>query len=115
MSTLADRIVLFHNLARIKREYPGIDRILTSEKISAYDRGEYDDLEEWNVRLSGTNVPVQDRGGPLEPETVETIVGWYVGITKEGNRVYVAAGVLREDHLREYEAEIISRYKAGLL
>ena len=120
MSTIADRITLLHNqkeaenLDRIKREYPGIDRILTSEKIAAYDRGEYDDLDEALRRISGTNSPNQDKGVNLEHDRVDTIVMWW--------SIYNCRDVdinttlyLRSLHLREYEAEIISRYKAGLL
>lgn len=102
------------NLNDIFSRYPGIDLILTPEKIAAYDRGEYDDLDEALRRISGANTPDHDKGVNLEHERVETIVMWW--------SIYNCRDVdinttlyLRSLHLREYEAELISRYKAGLL
>lgn len=95
MSTMDDMLALLckvHNekiLDKIKRKYPGIDQILTPEKIAAYDRGEYDDLDVLPpLVLSGS--------------TAGSIVKWH-----HRRRV--------RQWVRHYEAELISRYKAGLL
>lgn len=103
MDTMEDTLALLckvHNekiLDEIKRTYPGIDRILTPEKITAYDRGEYDDLDADQLRHDEFALPVC-----VLIQDIQRI---------KGRITYVGGFRL----LRQYEAELISRYKAGLL
>lgn len=115
MNTLADKTLAWEateDLNDIFARYPGIDRILTPEKITAYDRGGYDDLDA--LLMDGGLVDI----GELAGTDTGTIVKWH-DLASGNHRYWRCALARRHPNLdlraRQYEAEIISRYKAGLL
>lgn len=87
------------DLTDIFTRYPGIGRILTPENIAAYDRGEYDDLDA---------LPVMELIGATSRLIVKER-NWAAGKSHS----VLPLGLRRK--VRQYEAELISRYKAGLL
>ena len=86
-------------------KYPGIDRILTPEKITAYDRGEYDDLDALCPEL----LPGMGRTGSI------VIAHCSAAVMKSSTRRGSDSNKWAARRCRIYEAELISRYKAGLL
>ena len=93
------------DLNDIFARYPGINRILTLEKITAYDRGGYDDLDA---------LPAMELIGASS----ETIVEWCNWIAVESSNPWPDESyewAIGTGRVRQYEAELISRYKAGLL
>ena len=91
-------------LKRAWQKYPGLKRIMTKKKILAYDRGEYDDLD---------NLPPQRRVSINCYRSVQSII-------ERCNWSWIDADYHHEEEwaklrVRQYEAELISRYKAGLL
>jgi len=109
MSTMEDTLALLckvHNekiLDSIKRKYPGIDQILTPEKITAYDRGEYDDLDALPA------VEMHVRAAVISYNWATVAAQWTGAALRISNPAWA------EQKVRQYEAELISRYKAGLL
>ena len=78
-------------------------QILTPEKIAAYDRGEYDDLDN------------HDKG--VNPEHSHDdfraiVISYKTCLCRDLDH---GDQSLRSLHMRQHEAELISRYKAGLL
>lgn len=107
MNTLVDRNAFQLAHAILFARYPGIDRILTPEKITAYDRGEYDDLD-------ALIIPAMELIGA----TSEIIVEWCNWIAAESTKPWPDESyewAIGTGRVRQYEAELISRYKAGLL